>query len=325
MASGDLENELRGAIRVRQLAVTTERCYVSWYRRFVLFHGKKHPAEMGAKEVGEFLTFLAREREVAAATQVQALNALVFLYREVLKTKLEDIEAYRAKRKRKIPVALGADAMKRLLAGLEGVNKMMGQLMYGCGIRINECVSLRVHNLDIAEGVIRITNAKGGKQRILSLPNSLRDPMVSQLGSAKALYDKDRLDGLNGVELPGAIGRGFGNPSESWNWYWVFPSPVLSEDPRSGIVRRHHAHPGSFGNSLREAVKKLGLPQRVSAHTLRHSYATEMLRMGTDLRSLQEAMGHSSVKTTEVYTHVLHAMRGELPNPLDAMENTGTK
>lgn len=319
MAAGDLERRIRGVMRMKQRSILTEKSYVSWYKRFVTFHGFRHPDEMGREEVEAFLTHLARNKGVAAATQNQALNALIFLYREILGKDVTEISAFRSRKPRRLPIALGKEDIAQLLKKLRGSNLLMAELMYGCGLRSRECASLRVKDVDLKAGVVRVMNGKGDKQRILGLPHSVIPKLKAQLAYARGLHEKDRLEGAQGVHMPGAIGRSIPSGAESWSWFWVFPAAIESVDPRSQELRRYHLHPQTLNNALRFAVKRCGISQRVTAHTLRHSFATHMLEMGVDLRSLQETLGHASVQTTEIYTHVLRAMRGDLPNPLDVL------
>lgn len=320
-----LEWRLREAIRTRQYSLRTEETYVGWYHRFVRFHRQsdgvfRHPEEMGEAEVSAFLTHLAVNRNVAATTQDQALNALVFLYREVLERPLEGLEAFRSKKRRRLPTVLGAEEVKQLLEAMSGAGLLQGQLMFGAGLRLMECLRLRVKDVDLKRMTIEVRGGKGDRDRVVEMPKRCVEPIEAQLGRAKAFFEEDRSAGAPGVHLPKAFEEKNRGAGTSWAWFWVFPSDRLSVDPRSGLRRRHHLHESGFNRMLRGAVAKIGLTARkVSAHTLRHSYATHLLLGGADLRSIQEALGHASIKTTEIYTHVVHAMRGDLGNPLDEL------
>lgn len=312
-----LEDQLRGAVRLKGYAYTTEETYVGWYRRYVRHFQKKHPREMGAREVEAFLTYLAAELNVAAATQNQALNALVFLYKEVLKMDLGPVDALRAKRKKQLPVVLTNDEMKRLLAGLTGVEWLMAGLLYGCGLRVAECLKLRVKDVDPEGGTVTVQDGKGGKSRMVALPETLRVEMRRHLERVKLIHAEDAAAGVPGVYPPAALERKAGAWAKSAEWYWVFPGGNLSEDPRSGVSRRHHVHETTVGRALQRAARLARIDKKVTAHTLRHSFATHLLLKGTDIRGIQELLGHSDVRTTEIYTHVARAMRGEIRSPLD--------
>ena len=318
-----LEEQMRRLIRVRQMALTTERDYLQWYRRFVLFHGKRHPGEMGRPEVEAFLTYLAADRKVAPSTQNQALNALVFLYREVLQVPLEGVDAVRAKERRKIPVVLTESEVKALLLPMQGEMALAAGLLYGCGLRVMECLRLRVKDVDLEAGVVRVHDGKGGKDRVVTLPERLRDPIGSQLARIRPWHEEDRAADVAGVYLPKAYERKAPVWGRQWEWFWFFPSKSLSEDPRSSprVRRRHHLADVTVGRALRKATAAAGIAKKVSAHTLRHSYATHLLLSGVDLRSIQEALGHADIRTTEIYTHVAKAMRGALGSPLDRIYN----
>ena len=318
-AKGLLERKLRAEIRRRGLANRTEDTYVGWYKRFVKYHGIRHPGEMGEREVETFLSYLAMEREVAASTQGQAFNALVFLFRAVLGIPLDGVNAVRAKKPRKLPVVLTKDEVKALLGEIpEGLSRCLVGLLYGCGLRVTEGLRLRVKDLDFGNGVLWVREGKGGKDRCVTLPEKLRGALERQVARARLTYEEDVAEGGARVYVAKALDVKFGGkPSRSWEWYWVFPTMRRAADPRDGELKRHHILEGAVSQWLGGAVRRAGITKKVSAHTLRHSFATHLLQAGTDLRTIQEALGHSSVKTTEVYTHVIHAMAGKARSPLD--------
>ncbi|MFT5469688.1 MAG: integron integrase [Verrucomicrobiales bacterium] len=313
-----IEDRIREAIRLRHYSRRTEATYVGWYKSFVRhFEPIRHPEEMGAPEVQAFLTHLAVNRDVAAATQNQALNALVFLYREVLGKELEGIDALRARKKPRLPVVLTSDEVKRLLGELRGEGAIATKLLYGCGLRLQESLRLRVKDLDLEGGTLTVRQGKGDKDRMLSLPRNMAEELERQTQFGRQLHDSDRETGLPGVAMPTALERKAPAWAESWEWFWVFPSRSISRDPRSGVERRHHLHEVTVSRAIQVAARAAKLSKKVTARTLRHSFATHLLLKGVDLRSIQELLGHSDVRTTEVYTHVVKAMRGEIASPLD--------
>ena len=312
-----LEDQLRGAIRLKHFSMKTEETYVGWYRRFVLWHGKRHPGEMGAGEVEAFLTHLAVNRGVGAVSQNQALNALVFLYREVLKVELAGIDAKRAKHSRRLPVVVTTGEVGALLNGVTGEAGLVCKLLYGCGIRLGEALALRVKDVDLAGGKVEVRGGKGDKDRVIPLPKSLAQPLAEHRARVELIFAADRKAGLAGVHLPGALETKQPKAGESLPWCWFFPSFSLSEDPRTGVERRHHLHEMNVSRELARAAKLADLGKRVTAHVLRHSYATHLLLKGVDIRSIQELLGHADVRTTEIYTQLARAMRGEITSPLD--------
>ena len=316
---GLIENKLREELRKRGRAYRTEESYVGWYLRFVRFHKMRHPKMMGVQEVEDFLTHLAMEREVAASTQGQALHALLFLYQKVLDIDLQGIEAVRAKRPQQLPVVLSQDEMKGLLEEVpEGVPFCLISLLYGCGFRVSEGLRLRVKDVDFGNGTIWVRGGKGGKDRCVTMPKRLQNRLLRQVERARLQYEEDVDNGGSRVYVRPSVDVKFqGEPSRSWEWFWVFPAARKSIDPRDQLEKRHHLLEGAVSKWLKIAVKKAAIPKKVTAHTLRHSYATHLLQKGVDLRTIQEALGHSSVKTTEIYTHVVHAMAGKAGSPLD--------
>ena len=313
-----LLDQVRDRIRAKHYALRTEEAYVDWIRRFVLFHGKQHPKEMGRKEVEAFLTHLAVERHVAASTQNQALAALLFLYKEVLEIDLPWLEdVVRAKRPKRLPTVLTRTEVERVLSQLDGTVALMGRLQYGTGMRISEVVRLRVKDVDFDRCEIVIRDAKGGKDRVTMLPQSLLAELKAHLARVRSLFDEDRRDGLQGVYLPDALEVKYPNAGKEWGWQWVFPSRRLSKDPRSGLIRRHHTLDQPVQRSVSKAAKMAGIAKPVSTHVFRHSFATHLLQSGYDIRTVQELLGHSDVSTTMIYTHVLNRGGRGVRSPLD--------
>lgn len=316
---GQLERKLREVIRRKHMSRQTEDAYTGWYRRFVRWHGgKTHPKDLGAPEVEAFLTHLAVNRGVSAATQNQALNALVFLYREVLEMELAGIDAQRARRTKRLPVVLTSGEVKLLLDALgDGPLALVVRLLYGCGLRVAEALALRVKDVDLEGGKLEVRGGKGDKDRVVTLPKSLLGPLRAHRARIQLWHEEDRAAGAPGVELPHAFAAKQPIAAESWPWFWFFPGKSLSSDPRSGIVRRHHLHEIGVTRELERAAKAARLGKRVTAHVLRHSFATHLILRGVDIRSVQQILGHADVRTTEVYTELARAMRGEITSPLD--------
>ena len=324
-----LLDQLRSAARYRHFALATEKAYAHWVRAYVRFHGLRHPREMGAPEVEAFLTHLAEVRQVSPSTHKQALAALLFLYREVLKMNLPWMaEVGRPRAVRRLPVVLTTDELQRTLAGLEGsplllahvegAAGLIAQLLYGTGMRVMEGLRLRVKDVDFDHGAIVVREAKGGKDRVVMLPVTLREPLRLHMARAHALWAQDRADGVPGVELPHALAAKYPRAGESWAWFWVFPQATLSTDPRSGVRRRHHGYADTFRRALNRAMRASGVTKPASPHTLRHSFATHLLQRGADIRTVQELLGHADVSTTMIYTHVLK-VAGGVPSPLDVL------
>jgi integron integrase len=308
------------AIRLRHFSHRTEEAYVMWARQFILYHGKRHPSEMGEEEVRAFLTHLAADRKSAASTQNQALNALVFLYREVVRRPLGDIgEWARAKRPQRLPAVLSLQEVQRLLDAMEGTPKLMARLMYGTGMRLHECVTLRVRDVSFDRGIITIRGAKGAKDRATMLPKSLRAELKSHLVRVRGLFEEDRAANANPVAVPVAVQHKTLRAGFEWGWFWIFPMQKFSRDPRSGTLRRHHALEDVLQRTVRNAAQKAGIASRATCHTLRHSFATHLLEGGTDIRTLQTLLGHRDVGTTMIYTHVTREGGIGVRSPLDAM------
>lgn len=289
-----------------------------WVRQFIIFHKKRHPREMGGVEVQAFLEHLSVERNVSASTQAQALNALVFLYKNVIELPLGEIGAFaRARRARKMPVVLSAEEVRALLAGLDGTAQLMAKLLYGAGLRLMECMRLRVKDVDLERGVITLQDTKGGHGRVTMLPEAARGELRVQLAKARGHWQEDRAGNLPGVHLPDALARKFPNAETSWPWFWVFPSPAVSKDPRTGLLRRHHVYEDTLQRAVKRASLAAGIAKPVGPHVLRHSFATHLLERGTDIRTLQTLLGHRDVATTMIYTHVTKNPGLGVRSPLD--------
>lgn len=312
-----LEERLQNEIRTRHLSRRTEESYVRWYRQFVHFHGLRHPEAMGAAEVGAFLTHLAVNKDLSVSSQNQALNALVFLYRQVLGIELEGIAAKRARERHALPTVLTSEETRRLLAVLRGEEALICRLLYGCGLRVMEALRLRVKDVDLDGGKVEVRDGKGGKDRVLTFPERLKPGMVEHLERVRVLYELDRSQNRPGVWLPDAYARKNPGAAVSWPWFWLFPAPKESEDPRTGARRRHHWHEQRISRALAAAVRATAMGKKVTAHTLRHGFATHLLLRGVDIRSVQELLGHADVRTTQIYTQLARAMRGEIRSPLD--------
>lgn len=312
---------VRERIRLKRYSIRTEHAYTHWIRRFILFHGKRHPREMGAPEVEAFLSDLAVQRNVAASTQNQALAAILFLYRDVLGIELPWLQdVVRAKRPARLPVVLTRREVEAVLARLDGRDWLMASLLYGAGLRLMECVRLRVKDIDFAMRQIVVRDGKGAKDRVTMLPEKLLSPLQLQLKKAKALHDADLAAGFGEVHLPYALAQKYPNASREWGWQYVFPASRRSIDPRSGVERRHHLDPKTLQRSVRNAVRAAGLAKPASCHTFRHSFATHLLEAGYDIRTVQELLGHADVKTTMIYTHVLNRGGRGVRSPLDAVD-----
>jgi integron integrase len=313
-----LLDQVRDVIRRKHYSIRTEQAYVDWIKRFIIYHGKRHPGEMAEEEVAKFLTHLARDLNVAASTQNQALSALLFLYKDVLKHEigwLEKVE--RAKKPPKLPVVLSRDEVKQVFAHLHNVPKLMAGLLYGSGLRLMECVRLRIKDIDFALAQITVRDAKGGKDRVTMLPLNLSEPLRRHLLRVKAQHEQDLEDGFGTVHLPFALVRKFPNAAREWRWQYAFPSSRLSIDPRSGRKQRHHIAEGLLQNALKRAVDAAGIVKRANCHSLRHSFATHLLSKGYDIRTVQELLGHKDVSTTMIYTHVLNRPGIGVKSPLD--------
>jgi integron integrase len=313
-----LLDRVRQVMRLKHYSYRTEQAYVDWIRRFILFHHKRHPQEMGAQEIEAFLTHLAVHENVAASTQNQALQAILFLYREVLGREItEPIQAMRARKPKRLPTVLTREEVLLLFNQMSGIHKLIAQLLYGSGLRLMEALRLRVKDLDFEYRTITVRDGKGEKDRITILPDLLQDPLRHHLEQVRRLHQQDLAQGYGAVYLPEALARKYPNAEREWGWQWVFPSPRLSLDPRAGIIRRHHLDPSSVQRAIREAARAAGITKPVTPHTLRHSFATHLLETGYDIRTVQELLGHKDVRTTMIYTHVLQRGGRAVRSPLD--------
>jgi integron integrase len=313
-----LLEEVRGCLRVRHYSYRTEEQYLQWIRRFILFHGKRHPAEMGGAEVEAFLTHLAVDRTVSASTQNQAKAAILFLYREVLARELPWLDGVvQAKSPRHLPVVLTEEEVRAVLAKLTGTNWLLASLLYGAGLRLMEAVRLRVKDLDFARREIIVRDGKGARDRVTMLPARLVEPLRGHLVRARMLHEQDLAAGQGEVYLPFALARKYPSAGRTWGWQYVFPSERLSVDPRSGKVRRHHIDEKCIQRAMKDAVRDAGIVKPATPHTLRHSFTTHLLQSGYDIRTVQELLGHRDVSTTMVYTHVLNRGGRGVWSPLD--------
>jgi integron integrase len=313
-----LLDQVRAAIRTRHYSVRTEEAYVSWTKRFILFHGKRHPLEMGQQEIAQFLT--AVKAHVSASTQNQALCALLFLYREVSNQDVGWLdEVVRAKRPQRLPVVLTRHEVRELLSTLQGVKWIMASLLYGAGMRLLECLRLRVKDIDFEVNQIIVRAGKGNKDRVTMLPALVRGPLAAYLERVHALHQHDRERGFGKVYLPEALRRKYPTAESQWGWQWVFPAARRSMDPRSGEWRRHHMDESVLQRAVKEAARTGGLTKPVSCHTLRHSFATHLLEDGYDIRTIQELLGHRDVTTTMIYTHVLNRGGKGVRSPVDRL------
>lgn len=310
-----LLTRVRRQCRLRHYSLRTERAYVQWTVRYVRFHKLRHPAELQAPHVQAFLTHLAVERGVSASTQNQALNALVFLYKHVLEVDLGTVGPFpRAKRPRRLPVVLSPEEVATVLNHLEGTPRLVASLLYGSGLRLLESLRLRVKDLDFERGQLLVREGKGAKDRVTMLPTPLRLPLERHLRKVQVLHEEALADGYGSVYLPGALARKYPQAAYEWRWQYVFPAARRSHDPRSGLKRRHHLSEQSIQRAVRRAVRAAGLTKPASCHTLRHSFATHLLENGTDIRTVQQLLGHRDLRTTMIYTHVMsHGPRVQSP------------
>jgi integron integrase len=311
---------VRHTIRLKHYSIRTEQAYADWIKRFILFHHKRHPAVMGASEVRTFLTHLAVERKVAGSTQRQALSALVFLYREVLHQDAGWFgEIAHAKTPERLPVVFTRAEARAVLAHLDGQHWLMTSLLYGAGLRLMECVRLRVKDVDFASQHILVRDGKGQKDRATMLPQALLEPLRQHLAKVKALHEQDVAQGFGDVYLPFALERKYTNAAHEWGWQYIFPSRKLSLDPRSGKQRRHHIDEKTLQQAVKQAIRAANIAKPGSCHTFRHSFATHLLEAGYDIRTVQELLGHKNVRTTMIYTHVLNRGAKGVRSPLDTI------
>jgi integron integrase len=317
-AAPKLLDQVRGKIRLKHYSIRTEQAYADWIKRFILFFGKRHPRDLGAADVEKFLTHLAVEGKVAASTQNQAKSALLFLYREVLGIELPWLDnVERAKVPKRLPVVLTRQEVQAVLSQLQGTHWLIASLLYGTGMRIMECMRLRVKDVDFSRKEILVRDGKGFKDRVTMLPAALSNPLREHLQKVKTLHEQDLAVGFGSVYLPYALARKYPNAARDWGWQYVFPAAGMSTDPRSGEVRRHHVQEQSIQRAMKQAVRDANLVKPATPHTLRHSFATHLLEGGYDIRTVQELLGHRDVSTTMIYTHVLNKGGRGVTSPLD--------
>ena len=313
-----LLDQVRATLRRKHYSLSTERSYLGWIRRFVRFHQLKHPRQMGKEEIEAFLNHLAIDVNVAASTQNQALNAIVFLYKVVLEMPLDfPLENIRARRPKRLPTVLTREEVAQVLDCLSGRYRLMTQLLYGAGLRLSECLRLRVKDLDFGQHAIIVRDGKGGRDRSTILPEKLVNPLLRELSRTMRIHEQDLNDGNGLVHLPQALERKYPLAAGEWIWQFVFPSPRLSTDPRTGVLRRHHVSRNALQRSIQQAAQLAYIQKRVTPHTVRHSFATHLLEAGQDIRTVQELLGHKDVKTTMIYTHVLKRGPFAVRSPLD--------
>lgn len=312
-----LLDQVRDALRLKQYAYRTEETYVLWIRQYILFHNKRHPNEMGRLEVEAFLTHLAVKKHVAASTQNQALSAILFLYRYVLKIELTDINAVRAKQPRNLPTVLTPEEVRVVIAQMTGTYRLIIQLLYGTGMRMSEALSLRVKDIDFSQHQVIVRKGKGMKDRITMLPQSLIPDLQTHLQKVQTLHQQDLEQGYGSAWLPFALDRKYPNADRQWIWQWIFPSTRRIQNPDTETWQRYHLHETGLQKTLKQAVRTTKLTKRISCHTFRHSFATHLLQNGYDIRTIQELLGHKDVKTTMIYTHVLNRGGRGVISPLD--------
>ena len=305
-------------IRFKRYSLKTERAYLAWLNRYWQWC-KQHPTLPTEEKIKSFLTHLVMKHNVSANTQKQALNAVYFFYRDVIKLDLGDLSSFlRSKKPRPLPDVLSQEEIAMVLPLMNGVHGLVASLMYGCGLRLNECLKLRVQNLNFYRDQITVKRGKGAKDRVLPMPTRIKARLQTQLDYAKQLYNSDQGTSYAGVELPDAIGRKFPNADKEWSWFWVFPAAGYSTCPRTGVVRRHHIHDSPFQKALKKAAQQAGIDKRISSHILRHSFATHSLENGKPIHEVQQEMGHKDLKSTQVYLHVMRKPGGT-SNPLDLL------
>ena len=319
-APAGLIGRVREHLRYLHYSLRTEEAYVHWIRAFVRFHRMRHPREMGGPQVEAFLSWLSAERSVSVSTHRQALSALLFLYQRVLGQQLPWMQSIgRPHRRPRVPVVLSRSEVAAVLAGLEGTHRILAQLLYGTGMRIAEALQLRVKDVEFDRRVIVVRSSKGGKDRVVMLPAALEPGLREQLRHARAVWEADARAGRGGVQMPDALERKYPRAGASWAWFWVFPQAGHSVCPRTGAVRRHHLFDQTFQRGFKRAVQAAGIERPATPHTLRHSFATHLLQSGSDIRTVQQLLGHSDVSTTMIYTRVLEVAGGAVRSPLDAL------
>ncbi|MFH1449288.1 MAG: integron integrase [bacterium] len=316
----NLLEQTRDVMRKKHYSIRTEQAYIDWIKRFVLFHNKRHPKYMGEKEISQYLSYLATNQKVAASTQNQALNAIVFFYKHVLRIELGDFgHIEQARKPERLPTVMTKAEVSRVLAAISGTYGLMTKLIYGCGLRLMECVRLRVKDIDFEQNQLIVREGKGMKDRSTMLPEQLKPLLLEHLRRVKILHEEDLQKGMGEVYLPFALERKYANAGREWGWQYVFPSNQISKDPCSDKMRRHHLNESGLQRAVYDAVRTVGLLKPVSPHTFRHSFATHLLEAGYDIRTVQELLGHKDVSTTMIYTHVINKGGMGVRSPLDIL------
>ena len=316
-----LMDQVREVLRYHHYSIRTEQAYVKWILSFIRFNNKRHPQELGKLEIEAFLSDMAVNKNYAASSQSLAMNSIVFLYKQVLDLPIaDDLAPIRSKKPVRLPVVLSQSETSSLISAMTGVTAILAKLMYGGGLRVLEVLRLRVQDIDFSNGYLIIRDGKGGNDRTTLLAKSLVADLQAHLLETKALFDLDRENNIAGVYLPNALDEKYPNAGVTWGWQYVFPSKTLSKDPTTGIIRRHHLNESVIQKSIRSAKNKIGVDKRITSHTLRHSFATHLLEAGTNIRVVQELLGHADVKTTEIYTHVLQQNLDSVVSPLEKIQ-----
>ena len=320
MSPPRLMDRMREQLRSRHYSRRTEQAYCLWVRRFIVFHGGRHPADMDEVQINEFLTHLAVDERVSASTQNQALSGILFLYRHVLGIEVGQLrEVVRARKPKRLPVVMTRQEVRAVLGALDEESWLMASLLYGAGLRLMECLRLRVLDIDFDRNEITVRDGKGGKDRVTMLPQSLKTPLRRHLKRVHEIHERDLADGWGRVVLPEALARKYPNAPAEWRWQWVFPQRGRWRDPRTGKQGRHHVHPTVLQRAVKDAVRHSGVVKNVGCHTFRHSFATHLLDSGYDIRTIQELLGHKNVSTTMVYTHVLNRGGNGVRSPVDGL------